>query len=503
MKYAIVGSGASAFGVILGLLEHITHDDVIHIYDGNFSTPPVGSLGSHNSTINDIYSSAYTRLRSSNFFRFPPPKSFFGFEVSKHPISRKPTLWNSRIFGGLTLLWGGGFLPFTDKELDDWPISYSDLYPFYQLVSRSVPISGVSDGLDCISPPEFLNCPPIPQQKSLLRLFHLINDNTCSSYRFFAGTSRLALYSSKSHARRSLFDGQDMVGSYNGSVWSARNEIEQFRSDPRIHFIDSSVQSFTHLNQLKLIPKSSISKPKLTSPYDKIYLAAGAIGTGQILLNSTPNVKSTTILDNSVSSFLIFNFTPVSDLSHYFGLSNGSVIVDQIDNQSRALISIYPFFDHLLRFYIPNFLWPIFKPIANFLRWRILITRMTTSGEDNHSFTLTSPQPESSPLLTRLSVGSSSTTNSIYHVFKSMLKGTGFVLPLRSSIPQKTSSHYSSSCPMVSVSPQSPALTCTPDGLYKPGVYVADASSFPSCPAISPTFTIIANASRIASLSVS
>ena len=71
----------------------------------------------------------------------------------------------------------------------------------------------------------------------------------------------------------------------------------------------------------------------------------------------------------------------------------------------------------------------------------------------------------------------------------------GFWIPPVPPIRQKTNSHYGATLPY-----GGPHLQIPVDNQISPGVHVCDSSCFTDSPAVSPTFTIMANASRIADL---
>jgi choline dehydrogenase-like flavoprotein len=85
----------------------------------------------------------------------------------------KPFHWiRQRVLGGRTLSWGRQSYRMSDLDFkaashdgygDDWPISYSELEPYYELVERYVGISGQSEGLpqlpdSIFQPPMAMTC---------------------------------------------------------------------------------------------------------------------------------------------------------------------------------------------------------------------------------------------------------------------------------------------------------------------------------------------------------
>jgi choline dehydrogenase-like flavoprotein len=81
----------------------------------------------------------------------------------------KPFTWvRMRVLGGRTLSWGRQTYRFSDLDFkaasrdgygDDWPISYADVEPYYDLVERYIGVSGNADGLAHLPDGKFL--PPM------------------------------------------------------------------------------------------------------------------------------------------------------------------------------------------------------------------------------------------------------------------------------------------------------------------------------------------------------
>ncbi len=81
----------------------------------------------------------------------------------------KPFRWiRCRVLGGRSLTWGRQSYRMGDIDLkaasrdgygDDWPISYADLAPYYEIVERFIGISGQPEGLDVLPDSNFL--PPM------------------------------------------------------------------------------------------------------------------------------------------------------------------------------------------------------------------------------------------------------------------------------------------------------------------------------------------------------
>jgi choline dehydrogenase-like flavoprotein len=78
-------------------------------------------------------------------------------------------------------------------------------------------------------------------------------------------------------------------------------------------------------------------------------------------------------------------------------------------------------------------------------------------------------------------------------VIRSALNKDGFFVPPGAQIRQKSNTHYAGTLPY-----GESIVPVTRDAQIAPGIFVCDASVFPKLPAVSLTFTIMANAHRIA-----
>src|SRR2546430_805265 len=92
----------------------------------------------------------------------------------------QPFLWMGRlrVTGGRTNVWGRVSLRFSDWDLkaashdgyaEDWPLSYQDLEPYYNLVEKYVGITGMAEGLEHLHDGQFQPPMPLTCQEPLAR----------------------------------------------------------------------------------------------------------------------------------------------------------------------------------------------------------------------------------------------------------------------------------------------------------------------------------------------
>ena len=226
-------------------------------------------------------------------------------------------------------------------------------------------------------------------------------------------------------------------------------------------------------------------------PFDLVILAAGALGTTAITLRSGVRRAVAPLIDTALASFPIVHPAGACDPGGgHVALSNLTILAVPDDPAERTLqVSVYPVFDHLFRYYLPTKLWGGAALAARMLRPRGLIGRVYLGRSADRSYRLhlvdgeptivAETRPDARPELRLL-----------LEDLRRTLGGTGFRVPSLTSI-QATSSHYGGTLPY-----GDPLNGVGLDGALAPGVHVADATVFPDMPALSPTFTIIANACR-------
>ena len=92
----------------------------------------------------------------------------------------KPFNWMGRLrmTGGRTNVWGRVSLRFSDADFkaasqdghgENWPISYSDIAPYYDLVEKYVGVTGMAEGLEHLPDGQFQPPMPLTCQESIFR----------------------------------------------------------------------------------------------------------------------------------------------------------------------------------------------------------------------------------------------------------------------------------------------------------------------------------------------
>ena len=162
-----------------------------------------------------------------------------------------------------------------------------------------------------------------------------------------------------------------------------------------------------------------------------------------------------------------------------------------------AQAQIYPNFDYLWRYNIHPKLWPMIRPIVSYARKRLSWGRLYIHSDfsQTYSVALQNDKPV-------FEVNEEASRNAYVQSLMAAIRGAvnhqGFYIPPIHPIRQWTNSHYASSLPFGGTLLNVPS-TCE----VMPGIFLCDSSVFPDSPSVSPTFTIMANACRVAEQALS
>ena len=123
----VVGSGISALGCIIGLLE--SNKKVLCIDASRYNSETI----KNNEDEKIIFCKQNLPLK--NFiFQKKIKKTFEPVEVLE-----------SHTFGGLSNVWGANCLRFLQSDFDDWPISYHELKKYYESCEKIMEVSHFDD----------------------------------------------------------------------------------------------------------------------------------------------------------------------------------------------------------------------------------------------------------------------------------------------------------------------------------------------------------------------
>ena len=221
--------------------------------------------------------------------------------------------------GGFSTVWGGAVLPYRDDDLNEWPIRYKDLEPYYQKVLSWLPLSAREDALAEKFPiiktnPTFIA--PRGQEKLLHKDLTIAKDRLIQQG-IWAGAARLTVHSQQSEDSPGCDQcGFCLTGCPRQAIWSSTPEIKRLIASNRVsHITKTFVERIRETSKGITLDLFNIrNETSHQLQFDYVFLGAGPINSARILMESLNIIDKDVMLKES-SKFIIpwFRFQSTPD----------------------------------------------------------------------------------------------------------------------------------------------------------------------------------------------
>jgi hypothetical protein len=484
MKIAVVGSGASAFGVISKIID-LNIKAEVSIFD-NHTINNYKTLGHQNIYINQEKKETIKQLKK-NKFSFIPPKCSFGLIPEK--ISN--LLYESNLYGGLTTFWGGTSATFSSNDLKDWPLEFEDLEPYYSFLSNILPITRPS--LVGTSENNFKYIETVGAPFMINNLKNIINNNK--------DTDKYHLSSSYPMLVNSYSNLQHFNCSYPGICSKNCKNHGAFKTYEYFNKLIGENNNFKYYN--KAVKKISDKKTKLffmdgdEYSFDKIYICSGAINTSKILINSFDIKEGLNIADNGLIQFPLFNFDSKNEVSGYDNFVSTNLIINSRNKKSLVenQWQVNQCFQYIFDYHFPVYLTSMRDIVAKYAQKRALIMRGYTDSTENNIYNINKSDSDKFILKT-IDIPIKTNLFESGSILRNILSKNHFKSISSLNISNKTSGHYGSTTPY-----KEGFFNIPINSEVLKNIYICDSSTFNTMPSSSPTLTIMANAARVSDLS--
>jgi choline dehydrogenase-like flavoprotein len=525
----VVGSGASAVHfaqTALALGRRVLMLDVG--YPKPAPVQPQASLNQLKAELDDPvryflgekYESLIVPGDQSEYYGFPPSKSYVFQSIPDYRVEASgfaPLL--SFAAGGLAQAWTGGCYPFSDGELEAFPFGWAEIEPHYSEIAERIGISGTSsDDLAPYFPTHRGLMTPVKLDEHAERLLtgyerarQRLNQNG-----FYMGRARLATLSSDYAGRRACsFLGRCLWGCPSQSLYTPSVTLELCRKNPNFEYLPSvRVDRFVYddANRVTKVIAEATSGGEVEKPVGTLVLAAGTIASARILLESLHRNgvrrELTGLMDNRQILMPFINLKQLGrsfeDRSYqYHQLAVGFPGARPIDYVHGLVTTLKTALIHPVMQSLPvgaRAATALFRNIHSALG--LININFADHRRDDNRVTLDSDaQGRSSKLLVsyRPHAREAEDNAPIVSRFRRFLLSLGCIAPpnMTRYRPMGASVHYAGTLPM---SDTGGDFTTDRQGRLRPfqNLIFADGSTFPSLPAKNLTFTLMANASRIA-----
>lgn len=217
--------------------------------------------------------------------------------------------YRSLALGGLSVLWGASVLPYSDPELEGWPLKAAELDEHYRAVLRLTGLSAERDELERYFP---LHAEPTENLKTNRQADSLLkrmrrNETQLAQQGLRFGKARLAIRRPNASSSGCAHCGLCLYGCPYGLIYSSRDTVlELSRSNPSFKYVPGQiVRKLVEKNgtvQIHAVSRESGRESVFEAT--RVFLATGAYSSTRILLESLGAYERTVDMPQS-DHFLI------------------------------------------------------------------------------------------------------------------------------------------------------------------------------------------------------
>lgn len=403
----------------------------------------------------------------------------------------------SRAIGGLSNLWGSAVLPYAEPDLSGWPISADDLGPHYRAVTAFLPVSGKADDLEYVFPElpmsRFQPMDSSPQAVALLKRLSEARTRL-GAMGVHAGLARQAVTAG------CRLCGQCLHGCPFGLIWSARQGMAALGGRPGFdHRPGSVVRALEEASD----GVTAYLADGRTIPADRAYLAAGVLETARILLAS--GTAAQLVLRDSQQAFLpalhSWSAGRRPDRGAFHTLAQIFIeLFDPVISPHVVHAQLYTWNEYYARDLIASYgRLPGSAPFLRILARRLIVSQVFLHSD--HSASIHLSLAADGRLIADCEINPDTSRR-----MQAALKRIAAALKLGGMAPLPFAARHGAPGASFHVGASLPMAT-TPgpgqsDRLGRPygheRIHVVDASVLPAIPATTITFSVMANAHRIA-----
>ncbi len=530
-RVVVVGSGASGVHFALTVLQK--GHEVVMLDVGRSRPPSVNPRDSFSDlkrTLGDP-SGYFLGERYQGVVYPGADVEYYGFPPSKDYVFDCPPAFATRMSGfaalssfaqgGLAEAWTGGAYPLDDRDLEEFPYGYGDLEPFYTEVARRIGITGATDDLSRFYPVHDHLMEPLRldrQSAVLMTRYASERARLNDTLGVYLGRSRVATLSTDKDGRGACtYLGRCLWGCPSASLYTPRTTLEQCRRFPGFTYVAD-----VYVTHLRVAPNRRVISAVTEEASggggggeiagDRFVLAAGTLSSSNIYLRTVfeetgQAVVLEGLMDNRQILVPFLNlamlgqrYDPASYQYHQLalGFESGSprqYVHGQITTLKTALVH------------------PIVQNMPLDLRSAVSVLKNIRAGlgvvnvnladrrRADNCVTLGAPVQGRRPLVVRYAppAGEDERIRLALQTVRRTMWRLGCVVPPGMSHlrPMGASVHYAGTIPMTGSGAPHTALADCRSADYG-NLHFVDGTTFPALPAKNLTFTLMANAVRVA-----
>jgi choline dehydrogenase-like flavoprotein len=527
-QIVVVGSGASGSHFALTALrkglrvlmldvghagpDHVLPAETLNGLKRRMPDPVEYFLGSR-------YESLVLPGHDGEYYAFPPGKEHVfrpRREFAHRAEGFSPLL--SFATGGLAEAWTGGCYPFHDREMAAFPFGYGELEPFYSEVAHRIGVTGADDDLAAVFPLHDGLIEPLDldwHSRVLLEAYHARREHLQGKLECLVGRARVAVLSRDLGARKACdYSGRCLWGCPSGAFYTPSLTIAECRRYPGFEYVRGLFVDHFRMNgggRVRSVVAQDENGQTHEIPTAKLVLAAGTLSSARTFLESiyrdtgkAPELGG--IMDNRQVLMPFVNLRmigrPWSAETYQFHQVAMAVKLPGESEHIHGLVTtlktalIHPLVE-TLPFDLGTSL-AAFRHVHGALGMVNINFPDTRRPENTVSLDVSST-PHRVTVRYTPEPGEAERLRTAIARFRRILWKLGCFAPAGTIHvrPKGASVHYAGTLPMTST--PSP-LACSPDcrSYDVENLYFVDGTAFPYLPAKNLTFTLMANATRVA-----
>ncbi|MFI5320805.1 MAG: GMC oxidoreductase [Myxococcota bacterium] len=460
--------------------------------------------------------------REDEYYGLPPAKDYV-FESAPGQATRSEGFepLSSFAAGGLAEAWTGGSYPFTASETRAWPFEWAELHAAYGRVARRIGISGASDDeLRDVFPAHDGLLEPLPLDShgaALLASYQAARERIRARDHVRLGYARIATLSRALGDRPACHScGRCLWGCPSDALYTPSVTLRECARDARFEYRSGWLATHLRLDAggraTGVALRSLDGAREETLDASAVVLAAGALGTSRVVLESLARsgerAELPGLMDNRQVLMPFVNLHLVgkrfeSASYQYHQLALAYEPGAPRDAAHGLFTTLKTALVHPIAHALPGSLARGLGVLRNIhAALGLLNVNFADERRDDCRVALEPAGARGgSRLVLRYSPdrGEPARVGAALRALRRMLLRLGCVAPppMTRWRPMGASVHYAGTLPM---SRDGGALSCDASGRLRGlrGVWIADGASFPTLPAKNLTFTLMANATRIA-----
>ncbi|HVS08712.1 MAG TPA: GMC oxidoreductase [Planctomycetota bacterium] len=304
LRVVVVGSGASAVHLAQSVLERGGRVTLLDVgREGPPSLRPDSGFAALKRELDDPaayflgprFEGVLWPGTPGEYYGIPPHKSYVFEGAPRHRLDARgfePLASFGQ--GGLAQAWTGGVFPFARGEMEDFAVPFEELLPYYGIVARRIGICGAADDLARFLPlHEHLDDPLDLDLHSaaLLERYGERKEELNGRLRCWIGRSRVAVLREDRGERRACgYLGRCLWGCPRDSLYTPLATLRRLREEPGMTYVPGMWVTHVELDgagrAVRAVAEPIGGGASQTFPGDRIVLAAGTLSSARVFLKT-------------------------------------------------------------------------------------------------------------------------------------------------------------------------------------------------------------------------